>query len=176
MLNRVVFTLFLVGILSCSGDKEELPEPVVDIQKEYQDIVQLFLEEAQTRGITIFIDNLIVQSASDNISVCASCNSLDIESKIQKLITIKPTACWDNPEQREALIFHELGHCVLGRSHNTETLPNGDPKSLMVSGNIGVYSPCNYAIDEEDCNFLHKRSYYIDELFNESTPAPDWAK
>lgn len=33
--------------------------------------------------------------------------------------------------QREELIFHELGHCVLGREHNNSLFSSGCPKSIM---------------------------------------------
>lgn len=33
--------------------------------------------------------------------------------------------------QREQLMFHELGHCVLGRGHDTELHPDGRPMSIM---------------------------------------------
>lgn len=32
---------------------------------------------------------------------------------------------------RQELIDHELGHCILGRQHRNDTLPNGNPASIM---------------------------------------------
>lgn len=34
-------------------------------------------------------------------------------------------------EEREQLIWHELGHCVLGRDHDATHLNNGYPTSIM---------------------------------------------
>jgi hypothetical protein len=34
-------------------------------------------------------------------------------------------------EQRMSLIFHEFGHCDLGRKHETSLLENGEPRSIM---------------------------------------------
>ncbi len=82
-------------------------------------------------------------------------------------------------EGKEALIFHEIGHCILGRSHNNEPLPNGDPKSIMVIENQKLYWPCIYDIDGNggpDCNNTFKRAYYVDELFDENVQIPDWAR
>jgi hypothetical protein len=36
-----------------------------------------------------------------------------------------------SPECREALVFHELGHCVLGLDHDDRTTDNGRPLSVM---------------------------------------------
>ena len=48
---------------------------------------------------------------------------------------------------------------------------------MMVKDNIDIYSPCIYAIGgTNDCSNIFKRTYYLDELFNEATPIPDWAK
>lgn len=58
---------------------------------------------------------------------------------------------------KEMIIFHELGHCVLQRSHLDETLDNGMCKSLMRSG----FGDCItlYGLgDHED--------YYLEELFS----------
>jgi hypothetical protein len=33
--------------------------------------------------------------------------------------------------QREQLMFHELGHCLLRRQHDETTSPNGTPMSIM---------------------------------------------
>jgi len=62
-----------------------------------------------------------------------------------------------SPVQREELVFHELGHCILGRDHEEATqnlLGYTQPVSLM--------NP--YILSEPD--YLHMRDYYIAELFN----------
>jgi len=40
---------------------------------------------------------------------------------------------WEQASEacREALMFHELGHCALGRGHVKETYPDGRPVSVM---------------------------------------------
>ena len=59
---------------------------------------------------------------------------------------------------REFVVFHELGHCSLGREHREDAFPNGICKSLMRSG-------------AEDCRDNYRsstRSLYLDELFDDS--------
>ena len=54
--------------------------------------------------------------------------------------------------EREQLILHELGHCVLGLSHNTE-MTGSCPESLMYPSLI------------PHC-YKKSREYYIKELFD----------
>lgn len=66
---------------------------------------------------------------------------------------------WDGYEDddRELLIFHELGHCVLNRSHNNDLSTWGRPVSIME--NMG-----------ELWGWEYKYNYnsYIEELFQVS--------
>ena len=66
---------------------------------------------------------------------------------------------------REKVIFHELGHCLLKRGHRFDTFRFGDqiPKSIMGVTIIPTY----------EMNF-HHRTYYLDELFDPTTPDPCW--
>ena len=62
---------------------------------------------------------------------------------------------WDaaTPTEREMVIFHELGHCVLYRKHLNDARPDGSPVSLM---RYTIYSPTTYN---------NNRDYYLRELF-----------
>lgn len=61
--------------------------------------------------------------------------------------------------QREQLVFHELGHCVLNRNHDNKTVM-GIQKSVM-----------NHAVLPKDMYLLH-REYYLRELFMNVTEVP----
>lgn len=171
----VLISLSLLLFLQCK--KEETFEPVLEIHSDFQPLVDLFVTEALQRGINIRIDNLILQyDNSIGQNLCGECNSLADPGQVQKEIRVNPYKCWEFSQELEALIFHELGHCLLLRQHLPDTLPNGDPKSLMVEGDLTVYAPCKFVLDDPaNCNNLHKREYYIDELFKPETPVPDWA-
>ncbi len=70
---------------------------------------------------------------------------------------------------REDLIFHELGHGLLNRKHLNTTLENGEWKSMMCGGD---------KIDDRSWNINYRgvrRNYYLLELFDEKTPAPDFS-
>jgi hypothetical protein len=170
--------MILLCLLGCTKDTEEESVAVYDVPDEYQVVVDRFLEEATIRGIDLRIHNLIIRNDPQlAFDACGDCNSLDPNATSQKIIRLNPRGCWQNDLQLEALIFHELGHCILGREHTNELLPNGDPKSIMTPGKIDLYSPCVYQFgDENPCNYTFKRDYYLDELFNPDTQVPDWAK
>jgi len=67
---------------------------------------------------------------------------------------------WNNLsiEQKEQLIYHELGHCVLNRGHDNSLMPSNPdcPKSIMRS-----YMFSRYEI--ENC-YLPNYNYYKEEL------------
>lgn len=70
---------------------------------------------------------------------------------------------------KEDLIFHELGHGLLNRNHLNDVLENDDWKSLMCGGTQVNNRPWNI-------NYRGiRREYYINELFDENTPAPDFS-
>jgi hypothetical protein len=181
-MKSILFALLIcliagLGLNACNHDDQGSFTGVYEVPEELQHIVDTFIYEAGIRGHELAITNLIIRF-DDGIdeTVCGDCNSLsDDEQKIIRIKTM-PFACYFTNEQLEALVIHEMGHCVLGREHNDEQLPNGDPKSIMTTSDIGIYSSCLYDLGgNEDCNFTHKRTYYMNELFDESTPAPDWA-
>ena len=171
---RFISVLMLVLVLGCSKDKELVP--VYDVPADFQIFVDAFISEAAARGFIYEIDNLIIQYDATILSpYCGQCNSNAPNTEVQKIIQINPNImCWFSDEEQEAFFFHELGHCFLGRIHDESLLPNGDPKSMMVTSNLTIYATCLYPVDNDPCNNLFKRTYYLDELFDESTPVPDW--
>ena len=80
--------------------------------------------------------------------------------------------CWNGRDdiEKEVLMFHELGHAVLGREHLNTRFSNRMPKSMMCGA--------------ESCNpFLtynsftpELRNYYCDELFDPLVGTPRWVK
>ncbi len=170
-----IAAILVLLILSCKKESNE--KFIVDINPEFKPVVDSFVKAATDRNYSITIDNLIIKydSALDS-RYCAASNVISTTNNVQKTILVNAKLkCWQNSRQLETLLFHEMGHCLLGRDHIADTLPNGDPKSIMVSGDILLYAPCAYPIGN-DCNKLYKREYYLDELFNPNTPVPAWAK
>ncbi len=176
MFKRFLFVSALALITGCSKQKGFVP--VYDVPVEFQRFVRAFIDEAAKRGHTYIINNLIIKyDPALPYYFCGKSNTYDPEAPVQKVISINPNIkCWNNDQELETLIFHEMGHCILGRLHDSTRLPNGNPKTLMIANNLSLYSPCVYPIDGEPCDQSFKRSYYIDELFDAGTPVPEWAK
>lgn len=174
-MHRLLFFCLVPAMVACSKTSST---PEFRVPDEYIGYVRAFETEAAARGQSITINNLIIDyDASLPVSICAKVNTTSTDPGIQKIMYINPNiTCWNNPTELETLIFHELGHCILGRMHEQAVLPNGNPKSIMVENNILLYSPCEYPIDGEPCDQGYKRDYYLDELFNPATAVPDWAK
>ena len=175
-MDRKYFAV-LILMLFASCMKQGESSTMYKIDSLLAPYVDSFIVEASKRGQIIEKKNLITQfrQASDG-PLCGSCNSLSSDPSIQKIVSIyNINPCWFNDRQLETLIFHELGHCLLGRVHVSDTLPNGDPKSIMTPHDISLYSPCLYAIGNQTCDMTFKRTYYLDELFNPGTAPPNWS-
>ncbi|MEI7585871.1 putative metallopeptidase [Runella sp.] len=169
--------VFIASVLLFGSCRKEA-EPEYSVPEEVEPYVQAFVNEAKARGLEMKIDNLIVEFAQpDGDFICGMCTS---PTNHQKHIIIGiQKFCWKDasPQMREALVFHELGHCYLARFHTTKKFPDGTYASLMNPDDTEVYSICQYPINgATDCDKRPRRQYYIDELFNENTPAPSWAK
>jgi hypothetical protein len=170
--------ILLICSLVTLGCKKQNNHPwTYSVPAEYQSYISSFIQEAAIRGHTYNINNLIIQYNSTlPPEFCAQSNVISSENNVQKIIFINPMIqCWQNDLQLETLIFHELGHCILGRSHDSTYMPKGDPKSIMIKNDITVYSPCIYPIGDS-CNKQYRRAYYLDELFDPNTPIPSWGK
>lgn len=150
--------------MSCTKE-QTAQKPEVNIPLEVQPYIDRFVVEAALRDQVIDLsdfglDIIFQQDLEDTLA--AFCNNGQIVINRQ---------FWDTRSDlvREAMIFHELGHCILDRIHYNALLANdewtsimrGDPMPVGRSGSI---------------NFSGiRRQYYIDELFNRQALAPSWA-
>jgi hypothetical protein len=170
----VLFLLFLT--IACSDESE----PIYSVQDEFVPYVMQFIQEGTNRGYSVTIDNLIMEfGETDEEEYCGQCIYAPDDPTVQRRIVINSnSACWamESEQSKEVLIFHELGHCVLNRiNHKEDKLPNGAYASMMNRGELNLYEPCVYDIGDGDCDKSYRRTYYVDELFDENTPSPDWA-
>jgi hypothetical protein len=176
-MKKIGWILWLVGLAACRN--ETLITAVYRVPEDVDPYVQAFAEEARQRGIQLdVLQNLVVtfEPISDT-RVCGLCRNT---ASRQKYVILSTTAyCWQeaSPEAREALVFHELGHCFLARQHTTKRFASGYYASLMNPNDVDVYNRCIYPISGNNtCDKRNRRAYYINELFDEKTPEPSWAK
>lgn len=155
-------------------EKEVAPER--DLMAEIRSHADTFESEAAQRGVDVSEEMASIEfEIKDEIlfegqALCGFAPWYDDPDTAERTISfVVDERCWTSrpSEDNEALVFHELGHMVLDRFHRDELLPNNSRSSIMVSTNLaGLYVG----------NAKQRRSYYVDELFDENTPVPDWAK
>lgn len=165
-LNRFLILLLLLVFVSACKDLNEYR-----VDSAFTIYLQRFESEASARQRTYDVQStgLIIEFANlDNGNAGLTHYEDPIRIEIDKTywdaISLKAGADF----MKEDLIFHELGHGLLRRSHLNSTLENDEWKSIMCGGT---------KVNNRSWNINYRglrRSYYIDELFDESTKAPDF--
>lgn len=130
--------------------------PMTAFEKEIETFYKVFEEEAYNRGVDLSIDEFDLHTEltfiddSNTIGFCRIYADGDQEIVLDQVY-------WDNASdnEKEYLLFHELGHCVLGRDHNNSENEMGTCTSIMQSGT----GACNLRYNE------FNRSSLLDELF-----------
>ena len=115
--------------------------------------VRSFESEAAHQGKTLKVTDLVIQfGPMKNHLERGIC---EIDGDATPTITINEDS-WNRMDdsEREPLIFHELGHCVLHRRHQNGQMKDGVPTSLMNSYSITEFTYSTY------------REYYLHELFS----------
>ncbi|HWA32812.1 MAG TPA: hypothetical protein VG737_01715 [Cyclobacteriaceae bacterium] len=166
--------LILAVLCATSCNNEKNVESVLDlsqVEDPFKDYVTRFVNEARARHVAINTTNLKIQSVADLITMenskhCAYTFSVTPDPLIQVATT---AGCWasQSDTNKELLIFHELGHALLKRTHENGVLPNGMRKSIMAGdGPYYMYTEFAPAL----------RTYYLDELFVPNVPTPLFAR
>ena len=164
-MRQAIFLLLLVALTACSDDG--LTSPQVGFQSDDEffptvvpDLRPLYIafeEEAALRGIDI---DLTAEEVTGNIVQLGNNSTLglcrrDVPGEPNRVAV--DIEAWNNSSAafREVIVFHELGHCVLGREHLDDQV-DGVCISLMTSGLTG----CEIILDDAQV-----RKEYLDELF-----------
>lgn len=169
-----VLPLFCLLLFSCKKE-ETIPNPIrVSTESPFAEYVDRFFEEAEKRDANISRADLTVTWMDDaSMDVCGYGYS-NYNNTGARRVEIKPVSfCWEdrNDFEKEGLMFHELGHAVLGRNHVNNRLGNGLERSMMCGGNNGCNQFALYSQYTPDL-----RTYYLDELFNQQVAIPEWSK
>ncbi len=166
---RTVYSLLFVvtfGLASCGHSNEHR------VEAEFTVYVQRFQDEATKHGKNFDLVNggLIVEFADLKDGEAGLCHyEKPIRIEIDKTYWAAISKYADADLMKEDLLFHELGHGFLRRKHLNSLLENGDWKSIMCGGD---------KVNDRSWNINYhgvRRAYYLNELFNESTPAPDFS-
>lgn len=123
------------------------------VQADLQPYFDNFLAEGAARGKQLDMSTISGTFGElPGINVLGRC----AQSAENGTITIDE-AFWNKATmyEREYVVFHELGHCVLDRRHLEDQHPDGTCVSMMQSGSAGCRMTYN----------AKTRSGYLDELF-----------
>ncbi|MEP7320913.1 MAG: hypothetical protein ABI761_03300 [Saprospiraceae bacterium] len=117
-----------------------------------------FEDEAALRDINVDLQNAHITGFISDIPTEHVQGLCSHSSSDPKKVTVD-LPFWDraSDQSREFVIFHELGHCYLGRSHDESKDSDGFCLSIMRSS-------------QEDCrdNYTEfTRKKYLDELFSQ---------
>lgn len=148
-IGSVGLLVVFVGVFTGCG-KEHTPE--LDVG-EFAEYVTRFEARSASVGQAVTVTDLRIKfgntDGSNELGVC------EIGEDVTPTITIEIDT-WDllDDAEKESLLFHEMGHCVLRRRHKTEVTRVGIPASLMNPYIIDGYT------------YTENNSYYSRELFS----------
>lgn len=149
----LIAVLLLTGCSTCN-------HPQWDMDPEFYDYAaQFYLEWDLLKGVTHPVADLSIRFAPQKELSAVAKNAVgvcDFDGNIKILRSF-----WDksSPSVREILIFHEMGHCVLGKKHTKKVfacpeVADGCAKSVM------------FPIILSAKEYVAYRSYYMRELFS----------
>lgn len=118
------------------------------------DYFEEFSEEGLLRGVSVDFEAAEIETAFVDLdgAIAAQCSHSQESPNLLRL----DFDVWNQYSEMERtfLIFHELGHCYLGRDHDDSKDSEGNCLSIMHSGS----SICNNT-------FESNRATLLDELF-----------
>ena len=185
--SLMALVLFVLLGVACGDDStvvDQMEEEKVVPQQwlaELDSLVDLFVQEGQSRGVSLdaetlttkFVDKLSATQATEG--TCGY-GWWDFNNTGERRVEILDSDhCWHSRSdlEKENFMFHELGHAMLSLNHSNDMFLNSSPRSLMC-GNIDgdSYTCNNYQVYYQTKGM---RDYYLDQLFNENTLSPAWA-
>lgn len=159
-INSIVFIIccFAICILIVGCTKENNENLIVEelnIDAELQPYFDRFVEEGTLRGLAIDLTAKRIEGFLLEIEEQDVAGQCSYSSSSTRKVNID-IDYWNRATEleKEFVVFHELGHCYLERSHS-DAQQNRSCTSIMHSGTSG-------------CRFRYNattRSTYLDELF-----------
>lgn len=149
--------LLLIMLAGCGQD----PVKKFWIEPALQSYYDSFIGEANLRGQLWDVDNLEVRFVEELGMINETARRLGTchyDEDGTPVVEIDRGDFYGlDSRSREALLYHEFGHCLLGRGHDDSTTTNGAgdtiPTSIMQS-----------VLLSED-TYADNKGYYIEELF-----------
>lgn len=154
----LILTLFI--FISCKKEEvlTETSDPLIDVESALKPYFVRFSNEAKSRGIAVDLSTHPLTGIISDIPTSQVIGQCSYSNDNPYKVTIdKPF--WDKASDlgKEFVVFHELGHCVLGRAHDESTDSRGFCLSIMRSGT----GTCRDSYNSST------RKTLLDELFSE---------
>lgn len=152
-----LITLLLV-LLAIGCQKEELEVENIYIDEALAPYLERFSVEGAARGVTVDFESANISAYLENIPAAGVSGQCYHNNDAPNRLVID-VVFWNQASdiRREFVIFHELGHCFLQRSHLETMRSDGTCASMMHSGLSGCRNAYSSAT----------RATYLDELFLE---------
>lgn len=173
--SMIFLALVILTLATACGPQPQPMRQAQNIDAALSPYLDKFLSSASDNGMTLNTSSLSMTfsetmppSSIPNSQVLAYCQRSSYGQSV-----VVWTAYWNQTSvsNREQLIFHELGHCLLGLSHDDTTQPAFDyygtpsympnaPRSIMNTFHFGagLYSG--------------NRDAYLKQLFNPASSMP----
>ena len=157
---RVLVVLsFIVPFLSCTTINHNVVTveqyKLSYIDSQFNPIIDSFIYEARSRGHTVNLTNLSMTFGNIRIKKDDRTVGYCVHDVLGGMIIKIHDQTWKDMDiySREQLVFHEMGHCLIGREHCIKANKDG-PISIMFPR---VLDSNYYRIHREEL---------VDELFN----------
>lgn len=158
------YLLLVLYMLSACG---KCPNEQSQNFVEFRPVVMQFVSDAQAHGRSVDISHLVVVTQDMPVTSTAAVQNgvpgvlYQTESGVCEYTPGNPTIristiAWNTwtASAKEALLYHELGHCLLMRGHNPNIDASGNPVSLM------------YPYTFDGGIYQQNRTNYLNELFD----------
>ena len=148
--------ILALSMLSACAPKDEPHNPLVCDAAFSPAVSQFQSDSVKIKGVAQSLENLTIEFSAPGALLSQREAAVCDQNGGIKTIQVDPI-WWSSHDEiyQKNVIYHELGHCVLGRGHRNDILDGMHYASLMNS-----YSYVN------DAFYLDNEKYYINELFN----------
>lgn len=161
MIKKILLILSTIALFSCG--RYELQETFVPFVKKFEEEIGVKVNIKITFPPAKYTDNS-EYTQKRILGTCVTVKNSVTQEVVEKYVEINPHF-WIPEEtsyqEKEFVLYHELGHCLLGRGHVSGNIYSNKygwiPKSMMANmsfGNKPYYS--------------EYRSYYVEELKNKT--------
>ncbi len=154
--SKAVTTLILISLLTAGCGRAP-----TRTTGEFEKYVQRFEEDSVKAGAPVKVTDILVERRVLGEGRMAMCSRSDTSDLDPPTVGVDGAIFASLTEvERQAVISHELGHCVLHREHRDEENEYGVPLSMMNSHSI------NMLLLESNAE------YYNEELFKGPQVSP----